>query len=70
MPRHRLHRGHVDRVKVRAFLAVDLDVHEEPIHDFGNLLILERFPLHDVAPVACRVTDAEEYRFVGRFRLR
>ena len=32
LPCHRLHGAHVDRVEVRALLTIDLDVHEELVH--------------------------------------
>ena len=44
-------------VQIRPFLAVDLDVDEELVHDLGSGRILEGFVSHDVTPVACRVAD-------------
>ena len=58
--RHRLDGLHVDRVDVRALLAVDLDVDEPLVHEARDRGILERLALHDVAPVAGRVADGEE----------
>ena len=52
VPGHRLHRGHVERVEIRALLPVDLDVDEEVVHRRRDLFVLERFVLHHVAPVA------------------
>ncbi len=66
----RLHRLHVDRVDVGPFLAVDLHVHEQPVHDVGRCVVLERLVRHDVAPVARRVADREEDRLVLVARLR
>jgi len=61
---HRLHRRHVDPIDVGALLAVDLDRHEIAVQQFGDRIVLERFALHDVAPVAGRVADREEDRLV------
>ena len=55
-------RVHVDRVEVGPFLAVDLDVDEELVHELRRRLVLERLVLHDVAPVAGRVADREQDR--------
>ena len=54
------HGVHVDGVQVRAFLAVNLDADEEAVHDLRDSRVLERLALHDVAPVARGVADAEE----------
>jgi len=48
---------HVDLIDVGALLAVDLDVHEQVIHDARGRLVLEAFVRHDVTPVAGGVTD-------------
>src|SRR3546814_18659312 len=40
----------VDAVDVRAFLAVDLDVDEQPVHLAGDVGVLERLVRHHVAP--------------------
>ena len=61
---HRLDGLHVDRVDVRPFLAVDLHVDEQPVHDRGDVGVLEGLVGHDVAPVARRVADREEDRDV------
>ncbi len=58
----RLHGGHVDRVDVGPLLAVDLDADVVAVHEGGDLLVLERLPLHDVAPVAGGVADRQEDR--------
>ena len=60
LPGEQLHGGLVDVIQVGTFLAVHLDVHEVRIHQRGNLLILERFALHDVAPVAGGVADGQQ----------
>ena len=56
---HGLHCGHVDGVDVWSLFTVDLDADEEAVHQRGDLFVLERFALHDVAPVARGVADAE-----------
>ena len=60
-PDRRLHRHRVD---VGPLLAVDLDVHEELVHERGRRLALERLVRHDVAPVARAVADRDEERLV------
>ena len=66
----RLHERHVDAIDVRPFFPVDLDRHEIPVELFGNRRALERFVLHDVAPVARRVPDRKKDRLVFVARLR
>ena len=63
---HRLDGVHVDRVQVGALLAVDLDRDEALVHQGRRLRVLERLPLHHVAPVAGRVPDREQDRLVLR----
>jgi hypothetical protein len=60
---------HVDLVDVGPLLAIHLDIDEEPVHDVGNFGFLEAFMRHDVAPVAGRVADGQEYRPVERLGL-
>ncbi len=62
VPRQREHRLHVDRVEVRALLAVDLDRDEEAVHQLRGRRILEALVLHHVAPVAGGVADREQDR--------
>lgn len=57
----RVHRAHVDVVDVRALLPVHLDGDEVLVEEGGDLLVLEGFPLHHVAPMAGAVADAEEH---------
>ena len=59
---HPDHRVHVDGVEIGPLLAVDLDVHEHPVHQLGGLRVLERLVRHDVAPVAGGVADREQDR--------
>ena len=54
----------VDIVKIRPLFSIDLDVNEVPVHEPGNLDIVKTFMCHDVAPVACRVTDRQQNRLV------
>ena len=65
---HRLHRAHVDRVDVGPLLSVDLDADELEVHQLGDARVLERLALHDVAPVARGVADAQQDRLVLRLR--
>ena len=64
---HHLDRGHVDLVEIGPFLAIHLDAHEVLVHDLGNRWVFERLVLHDMAPVAGGITDAEENQFVFHF---
>ena len=61
---HHLADGHVHRVDVGPLLAVHLDADEGRVQCARGLLVLERLPLHDVAPVAGGVADGEEDRLV------
>ena len=56
--------GHVDLVKVRALLAVDLDRNEVAVEDLRHRLVLEGLVFHYVAPVAGGVADAQEDQLV------
>ncbi len=56
---------HVDRVDVGTLLAIDLDVHEQAVHQRRGLVVLERLVRHHVAPVARGVADREQDRPVG-----
>jgi hypothetical protein len=68
------HGVHVDLVDVGPLLAVDLDAHEQLVHQRRGLGVLERLVLHHVAPVARAVADRDEQRAVfalcARERLR
>ena len=57
-----MQRGHIDLVDVRAFLAIDLDIHVEPVHDGRHGVVLEAFMRHDMAPVAGGVADGKQDR--------
>ena len=55
---------HVDVIHVGSLLAIHLDAHEVLVHDARDPGVLERLPLHDVAPVTGGVADGEKYGFV------
>ncbi len=57
--------AHVDGVDVGALLAVDLDVHEQLVHDLGRGGIFEALVGHHVTPVAGGVTDGEQDGLAG-----
>ena len=59
---HRDDGVHVDPVEVGPLLAVDLDADEALVHQSGRHRVLERLPLHHVAPVAGGVADREQDR--------
>jgi hypothetical protein len=61
---HRQNRLHVDRVDVRPFFAIDLDVHESLVHQARRFSVFEGFVSHDMTPMARGVADAQEYRLV------
>ena len=60
-----MQRRHVDLIDIRPLLAIDFDVDEELVHDPRGRVVLETFMRHDVAPVAGRIADREQDRFVG-----
>ena len=49
--------------------AIHLDGHERTIDQRRNLLVLERFALHHVAPVAGGIADGKEDRLILAARL-
>ena len=55
-----LDKGHVDLVNVGALFPIDLNADEVLVQESGNGRGLERFVLHDVAPMAGRVTDRKK----------
>ena len=65
MSGHCLDSSHVNGIYVWALLAVHLDTDERFIHHGGDFGILEGLALHDVAPVAGGVADAEQDRQVA-----
>ncbi len=54
-------------VNIGPFFSVHFDGDEVVIECFGDSLILERLPLHHMAPVAAAVTDREKDRFILSF---
>ena len=67
---HRMQRGHVDLVDVRALFAIDLDGDEQIIHERGSIAVLEALVRHHMAPMARRIADRQQDRLVRPFRLR
>jgi hypothetical protein len=65
-PLQQLVSGLVDVVKIRALLAVNLDVHEVAVHRSGDLVVLETLVSHDVTPVARGIADRQQDRLVLR----
>ena len=66
--RRSLDECHINTVDIRPLLAIYLDRDVIAIQQFGDLIVLERFALHHVAPMASRVTDGQKDRFVLRAR--
>ena len=62
--RHDLGGGHIDAVNIRPFLAIHLNRHIVPVQQFGDRVVLEGFPLHDVAPVAGGIPNREKDGFI------
>ena len=54
----------VDLVEVRPLLPVDLYIHEQAVHHCRGVGVLERLMCHHMAPVARRIADGQEDRFV------
>ena len=61
--REQLMRSLVNLVHIWPLFAVDFDIDEQLVHQFGRGLILKRLVGHDVAPVTGRVANREQYRF-------
>ena len=55
-------RGLVYLVDVGPLFAVHLDVHEQLVHQRGNLSVFERFVGHHMAPMASRIADRKQDR--------
>src|SRR5262249_46551476 len=53
-------------IYVGALLAVDLDVYEKLIHHDRGRFVLKAFVRHHMAPMARRVADRKQDRFVLR----
>jgi hypothetical protein len=52
-------------VYVRAFLTVYLNRDEMGIHHICHLGVLETFPFHDMTPVTCGISYADQQEFPG-----
>ena len=63
-PKHRLKTRHVDLVHIGPFFPVKFHADEVLIEKFRYLFILERLPLHHVAPVTGRIADAQQNHLV------
>jgi len=63
-PRRGLHEGHVDLVHVGPFLPVQFDADKMLPQKCADVFVLKTFALHDMAPVAGGVSDAQKYGFV------
>ena len=61
---HHLANGHIEVIDIGSFFAIDFNGDEGLVHEFSDLEVLEGFFFHDVAPVACGVTDGEEDGFM------
>ena len=55
---------HVDLIEIRAFFTVNLDADVVTIHERGDLVVLKRFPLHDVAPMTGGIPNGQEERLI------
>ena len=69
LPCERLHRLHIDVVDVWTLFAVYLYRNKMLVHEGRDILVLEGFALHDMAPVAGRIANAEQNRFIFPFCL-
>ena len=69
-PRQLLDRAHVDGVDVGTLFSIDLDRDVVHVQKGRDLLVLERFGLHDVAPVAGGISDRQKHRPPQTPRLR
>ena len=56
----RLHVGHVNVVDIRTLFAVYFYRNKRPVQNLGDIVVLKRFPFHNVAPMARGITDGEE----------
>ena len=65
-----MQRRHVDLIDVGPFLAIDFDVDEQLVHHARGGVVLEALVRHHVAPVAGRIADREQDRFVGALGFR
>ena len=61
---HGLNERHINLVHVRALFAVHFDADKMFVQELRRRFVLKRLALHDVAPMAGGVADAEENGFV------
>ncbi len=64
-----MERIHVDLIDIWPFFAIHFDVDEQFVHHLRSGFVLKRLVCHDVAPVACGVTNREQDRPVFSLRL-
>ena len=57
-----LHRTHINRVDIGTLFAIDLDGDVVFVDEPRDLFVVERFLLHHMAPMASRITHAEQHR--------
>lgn len=56
---------HVYAINIGALFAIDLNGYEVLVQDVRDFLVLERLALHDMTPMAGRISDAYEDESVG-----
>src|SRR5262249_14045494 len=62
--RENLCRFLIDVVEIGSFFPIYLDVDEMLVHEGGDLGVLKRLVCHHMTPMAGRVADGQEDRFV------
>src|SRR5688572_26465488 len=50
----------INIIEVWTLLSVNLDVDKVLVHYLGNFIIFKRLMCHDMAPVTCAITNAQE----------
>ena len=58
---------HILTINVWALFAIDLDRYEVLVEQLRNSLVVEGFVGHHMAPMACRVPNADEEKTVRAF---
>ena len=61
---HQGKRGLIDRIEIGPLFPVHLDVDEQPVHHRSRLGVLKTFMGHHMAPMAGRITNREQDRFL------
>jgi hypothetical protein len=64
-----MQRGHIERVDIRALLAIHLDVHEQLVHEAGRLVVLEALMGHHMAPMTGGIAHRQQHGLVQSPRL-